>query len=286
MYKSKLYQILGLIIISWLLYRTLLVNRLPYTINDKVPLLTLILVIIIILTHLVVLYFIIKRLFNGGPLKINTFLLTIVNHLYYKPLNTIQDNLLHYKIINKTIRNFAVILELSIRTKYNVYFSCVYLLCLPRLLLALYLLGDVLILNKIHTFYTLFWVILIPLIFKSILSIVKQQITDEQHQLTRDYLTVSYIKDIPQVSEKTKQTTPEFATNVKLWTFYENILDIIKAIALYQEKRSYLIISLIPTSLFLCGWFSYIYLVLSCKYSLLPPPDFLLWLIRILYLPF
>jgi hypothetical protein len=189
-------------------------------------------------------------------------------------------------MMKKLIERWASVLEASIRSRYTVYLSVLIHLLIPKILLALTLVADVYILNQINVFYKMLSLILIPLIYYSLLSMVWYEITEYKTDLERKSLNVEMIHEIPHLSAKSEQDNETFDNNAAKWPYYTNILDLINAIYLYQKTRHYLILCLLPSSLFIYGWNTYIYRVLYSKYLLLLDNTFILWLLRYLFMPF
>lgn len=79
----------------------------------------------------------------------------IVEIIYYEPLRTVRNKLLQYILMKKLTQFLASVLETSIRSKYSVYISVLLYFLVPKIELALCLVGDVYILNEINTFYNM-----------------------------------------------------------------------------------------------------------------------------------
>lgn len=210
----------------------------------------------------------------------------IVEIIYYEPLRTVRNKLLQYILMKKLTQFLASVLETSIRSKYSVYISVLLYFLVPKIELALCLVGDVYILNEINTFYNMLWLILIPLIYQGILSMVWQETTEYKNNLERKSLNVEVTNGIPHLSPKSKQDNETFDNNTATWVYYENILDLLNAIYLYHKTRYYLILSLLPPCLFICGWSTYICRVIYSEYILLTNNNFILCLLRNLFIPF
>lgn len=100
MYKPKLYTILGICIIMFITYRTLILKREPYKINETVGFYVRVVVVCIMLW---VLYKTLKEIMELKS-KENSWLQKMSNILYFKPLKSVGEILLKRKKFQEYIK--------------------------------------------------------------------------------------------------------------------------------------------------------------------------------------
>lgn len=280
MYKQPFYQTLAIIIFSWTCYRIFFVQRIPYEINEKISWLMLLIAMGLLLSQLYFLKLniklIIRKKHTNSLLK--EFLL---KHFYKKPLENLQNYFLQYNSFQKHILILGYIFEISIRNVYLVYIITIVFLQMPRLIIAISLLLDIIFLNKIYTFYLALSLIVYIIIFQSLLSCIKEYITE-----SRKSLNLKIIKrnnNNVTLSSSNNMTKITFVNYVKLWTIYTNILHLINTLYSCQQSRIYLTFSILINLIFVFSWSLYIWKVLISFHNL-PKNDLLIWFIKVIFL--
>ena len=94
----------------------------------------------------------------GLPSKPPRLLYKLIEFFYVKPLQELCKKLLEYPMILSLTHYNTKILEAEVRTKNRVRLLTITFLILPQMLLAIALLLDVILLNKIVTFYKVLFI--------------------------------------------------------------------------------------------------------------------------------
>lgn len=212
----------------------------------------------------------------------------VIEFLYVKPLQELYKKLLEYPWMLSLAHHYTKILDAGVRTTTGVCLLTITFFILPQMLLASALLFDVILLNKIVTFYKVLWIALLPLSLTTILRIVKEYAQTFQHKLEQNELTITNrAKQATTIKLNSKRlmSKQHFHDYAALWLLYENTLDIINAIYLYQNCKAYLLLQFFYCSMFALGWSIYIIKVTLLSLQASPPFfnfEFQLWLLRIL----
>lgn len=213
------------------MYRMLILERFPYTINENVPAWTL------SIGYMYRVIYLIRNILRKEPSKIKQLIIQIITILYNNPLKITRQRMLKYSFMQHLAIEWGGVLELSIRTPYMIYLTTISFIFLPKLLLAVSLLADVILLNKIQVFYQLLCIVIIPIIFQSILSLVKDHVEYQKTYLEENNSKIKVIDSVPYMEDNNLFNTAEVTRIITLWTYYTNILDIINAIYLWQREN-------------------------------------------------
>lgn len=279
-------MIVGFFIIVFIIYRFLILERLPYQINEHVSWWTISVVVFILLTQLTAIINYVRVLRNLKPSKITYLLMCLLEYCYYKPLRRVSKYLLKRLVISQAIFDSGGALLYMVSTKTTLYvINCIYLI-IPRFLLVCALLADIIILNKIHSFYTILWIGIISLTYQAILGLIWEEINQCKNQIEKTTLNIKMIEDQPILTFKDKKNTATFTNHVEYWVYCTDILDTITAYYLSQKNKYYILLKMVITIMFIFGWTLYLYNVLSAKYLVSSTSTILIqWLIEHLFLP-
>lgn len=259
MFHPKINQVIGGIIITWLIYRTVLLTRQPYVLDGSVSRYLYIILVLIAMTQLAILYMLIRdwRKVNRKPNLLIRVVLRILEEIYYKPLEHIGRSLLQRKLVVRITVYWSKVLLAYVNTKRRIFLLTILLQLNPKIIILIGLLVDVFILGKILIFYKVIWYGIIPLIYMGILGLIKIETQKRMDKLLAEEIAVEddidqiRIKPLPERNDMTQEDLERYK---EAWVDMTNILDITKAITLITKERLYVGIMIVITLLFLICW--------------------------------
>lgn len=282
MYKWKLYKILGICIIGWFIYRFAILKKLPYLINENIPSWTIIIVMIVCVTQIVILISLVRLLKKRESTSLNKIIIVVMEKIYYTPLREVGAMMMEYSFMKKSLYKSAQIVELLIRRKEAIYLVIFMLYFMPKWQLAISLICDVFILNKIYLFYKWLWIVLLVLGYQGFFGLLKLYIMSEKKELEENFIILQKVHlEKTQLLLKVHLEKPQLQNITNKWLFYTNVLDIITALSVCQQNKYFVIGSILLTSLFIISWSTYL---IKVFYLLIPqdPTNFITWLVRII----
>jgi hypothetical protein len=257
MYKSKLYTILGILIIIFITYRTLILEREPYKINETVGIQMRLIVVFVVMTLTVVFIKILRELITQ-KFKDTTWISEITRILYTKPLNAVINKLLEIKLYQGFILKCGGVLWYTVKEYYHLYLVVFIVLIMPKIIVSTTLILDVILLHEMKVFYEIMWMFIMPYLFNGILESIIMYVKRLQDALPLKLINATTLR-----STDINMTQKDFYDKQQLWEDYAAVLDRAFSIKLVQRKRIFLFLNLISTSLFLVGWLNYLSLVSS-----------------------
>lgn len=185
MIKSKLYFIIGLILIISLFYYRVLKIHIPKSIFELNMFLIVFTTILYSIKTLVLLIKLIKLRYF--PKKKPNELLQKLYHKYVYPLNIIidlsyksidsyvKDKMLGPKLLGLNLKNLMHFLLNNIGNKHS-YYKALFIVfdIIPKTSILMIFGIDIIFFNKLENIYLFSWIILIPLIFKYIIFTLKE----------------------------------------------------------------------------------------------------------------
>lgn len=270
----------GLFIILFIIYRFLILERLPYQINENVSWWTICIVMVILLTQFIIFFNYIRLLYNKKASKITQILTRLIEYCYYKPLRKIGKYILKRKLVSQAMFDSAGALLYMVCTNISVYVINIIYIIIPRLLLAFTLLADIIIINKIHSFYIIIWIGIISLGYQARIALIKMEITQCKTIIEKNNINVEMIEQQPTLTPKNNENIVTFTYYVRYWVYCADTLDTITACYLSEKNKYYILLKILITTLFIIAWSFYLYYVLHTKHSTMSTNNFLLlWLI-------
>lgn len=152
MYKSKFYTISGIAILSFLFYRTILLTRVPYKINEHVGFYMRVVIVLVLVMQIVIFYKTLKEIIKPTNV-VMLWLAKIIETLYYKPLSCVRDIMLKKNLFKKYILKCAGALWYTVKESYHVYLVVFTILIMPKIIAGTTLILDVILLNEMKVFY-------------------------------------------------------------------------------------------------------------------------------------
>lgn len=282
MYKSKFYTILGIFIVLFITYRTLILERVPYKINGTIGFYLRLVIVCVVVSQIIILFNTVKQIINREFKKIKLFQ-KIVEYIYEKPLLNIGEKLLKFKSFQTYIENCAGTLWYTLKKPYQVYLIVIIFIILPRIIISTALVLDVILINKIQVFFEIIWMYVMSYVFQGTVGCINMFFTHK-----RDIIP---LKVIAQTSNSrtlaptiSTMSQIEYDKQTRIWLYYFVILNCIDAINEVKKTKIILFFSLISTSLFILGWSSYLYIVSkNPSFLIITDPfilSFLQWLLK------
>jgi hypothetical protein len=267
--KERLSITAGIIIISFIIWRILLIKREAYTILERINWFQVIIIISIIIWNVIEIYSInriLKKDMQQGWLVQE--IVKGINYVYWGPIASVEARIV--KLI-PSIRDIVMLIGRQVilicYTKMRLLVMLITFTIIPRLIVGICLAIDVIYYGRIELMYKAIWLLIIPIIFNTILTMIKHAAERNKTELEYDSLTVSY-KD-GQVYLQSKDTTwaiARYTYNKTLWISSYNIIDIIKAIEIVKISKELLYLRIITQVIYIISWTIYILKIINYLY--------------------
>jgi hypothetical protein len=286
MHKSSLYKTLGIIILSWFFYRSFLLNREPYFLDEQVSWYLYYIISILAFSQLFLFFSLIRR-FQRKPSGIVIRMMSkVLEIIYFKPLRHVGEVMLKRKLIIDWIEHWTAVLESLIRSKKSIMIIVILFYLYPKLLVGCLLLVDVFLFEEIKLFYSKISWLLIPLIFQGIIGLINMHNQHRMERLLSQEITVIYDKEqiiITPHEKRGDMLQEELDKHTVEYIYQTNIQDLIQAFSIVTSTRVYLILNMIITLLFLTGWLG---CLITITKSYLIAPSRALYFLFLAYLGF
>jgi hypothetical protein len=194
--------------------------------------------------------------------------IVLVNVVYWVPLMTMERYILHVmpsiRILLNSIGDFIV---LYVCNKLRLCLVIVLLIVIPRLVVGVSLLYDVVYLGCIDTMYKAIQLLVVPIVFNVVLGMVKHEAQSSKQEIEDNCLHITYVDKQSYVScRDTTSAIKKYEINKKLFVKYYNILDTLAAIEIVRQSKLILYLRAFTLAIFLLAWIFYLIILMNFLY--------------------
>jgi predicted KAP-like P-loop ATPase len=196
-----------------------------------------IIIIGILLINLIELYSIIKIILKSKKTgKLTEYIHKIINTVYWKPLESIEVEIMKIPGIDKVLQHIEKSLLYMLKDKKSVISILLLYTILPHTLMRISLCIDIIYYHKMAVLYKVLFIVVYTLTFNVIIGMVKHCCTAKKEELETESLLVTYEDNQFVMENRLKsKSNEEFQGNIEAWLLYYNILDVIGAIELAKQ---------------------------------------------------
>jgi hypothetical protein len=255
---------LGIGIISFIIWRIFILERIPYNLTYA-GILQGIIIGCIMLWNIVEVISIISQLNKRTPWQsgIVKKIRKLVDMVYWKPLSFVGIILCKEPIISYSLDSIEKLLLKRLVGKLSIALVVLFFPILPRLILGCTLYVDIIVYRQLRYMYMIIPIVMISLIFNSIVGMIKQRASRDKEELENKYIIADTIKGSWYLQAK-NCSIKAFENNKNLWIQAYNVIDLCTAIEIVKNSKIILIMRLITVEIYILSWFQYIaYIVIK-----------------------
>ena len=248
-----------------MLYRILIMEKISYILNAHVSMLRFLTVSFLIIICLIEVLLLLRKVLGlSKQTHMQLMLIIIMDKIYFQPLQEIKALLLRKVQYSNSLKKINIVFFWLFREYYTMVGLTIFLLLYARMILAAALWADVYSLNEIQLFYiNIPWLIL-PLLFLSILSLLKDYNIAQLSTLEETTIKLEYSTGVYKIFPQKEMLYDDFNQYVKTCMIHLNVLNIINFIHEIKNTKVYSILQLLIALIFLYCWSLYVYKVAYC----------------------
>jgi|ERR1700677_44343 len=259
----SLKQIIGITWINFIFYRVIILQREPYIISNKISIIQVIIIIGILVINIIELYSIIKVILKWNKVGIIAgYVYKIINAVYWKPLQSIEKEIMKIPGIGKVLLSIGESLLYILKDKKSVISLLLLYTLIPRSIMGISLCIDIIYFHKMAILYKVLFIVVYTITFNVIIGMVKHYCTARKEELETESLIVS-LENGNLVIENKELGLNKESLNLRIekWLLYHNILDVILALELAKQYWLILALRLVNVLMYIVAWYVYLSLI-------------------------
>jgi hypothetical protein len=267
--KERISLSIGISIIIIIIWRILLLKREPYNILGIISWIQVIIILSIMVWNIIEMYSIIRIL--KKDIKQGWIVQQVVkgiNYVYWGPLASVEARIVNeIPSIRERLVKLGDKLINNINDKKRIQVMLIVITIMPRLVVGISLSIDVVYYGRIELMYKAMWLLIIPIMFNTIIGMVKHEAEKDKKKLEEESLTVSYKEGQVYIQSKdTKGAIARYTENKNQWIRNYNIIDVIKAIEIVKLSKEILYMRIITQVIYISSWTIYILKIIKYMY--------------------